>query len=492
MNSLLAIFEWSTLLEYWPHMLGGALATGLSLGSSAHAVLNKRDTRAAIAWVGVIWLAPVLGSLLYGWLGINRIRRRARHLRRDQLTSVRALAGKPSGEPSIETILGPQSAHLHELVRMAGALTKRPLLEGNKVEPLVGADEAYPAMLSAIGEAQQSVTLASYIFNNDPTGQQFVAALAAAVKRGVDVRVLIDDIGARYTWPSILRSLRRAGVPVALFLPALVPVWSAYSNLRSHRKILVVDGRTGFTGGMNIRQSAEGNGNGKHLLEDIHFRFQGPVVAHLQQVFADDWEFTTGEPLTGASWFPPLEPQGPVAARGISDGPDEDFDKLRLMLLGAIACAQSSIRIVTPYFLPDSSLITSLDVAVMRGVQVDILLPEQNNLSLVQWASTALLWQLLSYDCRVWLTPPPFDHTKLMLVDDAWALVGSGNWDPRSLRLNFEFNVECYDRALTGRLSEIVQEKIARSRRVTLAEVDGRPLPIKLRDGIARLFSPYL
>ena len=150
------------------------------------------------------------------------------------------------------------------------------------------------------------------------------------------------------------------------------------------------------------------------------------------------------------------------------------------------------MQIITPYFLPDSALITSLNVAAMRGVAVDILLPQENNLRFVQWASTAQLWQLLEYDCRIWLTPPPFEHTKLMVVDKAWTFLGSGNWDPRSLRLNFEFNVECYDADLAGRMGRLVDEKLARSHRLTLADVDGRSLPIKLRDGVARLLSPYL
>jgi cardiolipin synthase len=375
---------------------------------------------------------------------------------------------------------------------MGGALTKRPLLCGNRIDPLVGSNEAYPAMLEAIESAQFSISLGTYIFNNDDTGRKFVAALGAAVERGVEVRVLIDAIGLRYTWPSILAPLKKAGVPVARFLPALVPIWFPYSNLRNHRKILVVDGRTGFTGGMNIRQSTATDSQGEPSIQDLHFRLTGPVVRHLQQVFADDWEFTTRKSLDGDTWFPALEPQGPILARGISDGPDEDLDKLRLTLLGAIACAQSSVQIVTPYFLPDSALITSLNVASMRGVQVDILLPAVNNLTAVQWASTALWWQLLEYGCRIWLTPPPFEHTKLMLVDRHWSLVGSGNWDPRSLRLNFEFNVECYDQQLAARLGALVDDKLARSRSVTLADVDGRKLPIKLRDGVARLFSPYL
>jgi cardiolipin synthase A/B len=213
----------------------------------------------------------------------------------------------------------------------------------------------------------------------------------------------------------------------------------------------------------------------------------------LQTVFAADWEFSTGEALEGEPWFAAAPPaDGPALARGIPGGPDDDLDKLRLALHGALACARSSVLIVTPYFLPDLSLLTALNVAAMRGVAVDIVLPAVNNMNLVKWASTALLWQVLQRGCRVWLSPPPFDHTKLMLVDDAWTLLGSANWDPRSLRLNFELDVECYDCELAATLVARTRAKIAASRRLRLEDVDGRSLPVKLRDGVARLFSPYL
>ncbi len=234
-------------------------------------------------------------------------------------------------------------------------------------------------------------------------------------------------------------------MPLALFLPRWLPRVTPYANLRNHRKILVVDGRCGFTGGMNIREGHYPEVRPRHPIQDLHFRVEGPVVAHLQEAFAEDWVFCSGELLQGERWFPPLEPAGVSPVRGIADGPDEDFEKLRLTLLGALACARSSVLIVTPYFLPDAGLITALNVTALRGVAVDIVLPERNNLRLVQWASTALLWQVLEQGCWVWLSPPPFDHSKLMVVDGTWALVGSANWDPRSLRLNFEFNLECYD-----------------------------------------------
>jgi cardiolipin synthase len=378
------------------------------------------------------------------------------------------------------------------LADFVGRVTGSPLLDGNAITPLTSGDEAYRQMLAAIDSAEKTVSLATYIFDNDTAGDMFVEALQRAVSRGVEVRVLIDDVGTRYTWPSIKGKLRDASIPFDTFLPTLIPWKLHYSNLRSHRKILVADGQLGFTGGMNIRQGTMESNCGRHPLCDLHFRVEGPVVAHLQETFVLDWEFCRREILDGPAWFPPLENRGNVLARGIGDGPDLDFDKIRLTIHCAIDCAQRSIHIVTPYFLPDQTLILALNVAAMRGVDVNIYIPQENNLLLVQWACTAQLWQVLQRGCKVWLTPPPFDHSKIMLVDDVWCMVGSANWDARSLRLNFEFNVECYDRELASTLREFVDRKRSGSRPITLAEVDGRPLPIRLRDGIARLATPYL
>jgi cardiolipin synthase A/B len=281
-------------------------------------------------------------------------------------------------------------------------------------------------------------------------------------------------------------------VRVARFGPTLAPWLMRHANLRSHRKILVVDGKVGFTGGMNIREGHALQTPSRHPIADLHFRFQGPVVAYLQETFAEDWAFRTRERLVGEDWFPRLTAEGPVIARGIRAGPDAELDKLRWAMMGALACAKERVRIVTPYFLPEAGLVNALNVAALRGVDVQILLPEENNLPYVKWASQAMLWQVLERGCRVLFAPPPFDHTKLMVVDGVWTLLGSANWDPRSLRLNFEFNVECWDRELAAKAEALVDEKAKRSRLVTLAEMDARSLPVKLRDAAARLFSPYL
>jgi cardiolipin synthase len=471
--------------RYWQYF-AAVLALVLAVLGSAHAVIYKRDPRSALLWAGLIWMLPLAGAVLYFTLGVNRIRRRAVLLRGGRESFI-----VPS--PPVHERSGAQpEPHLAPFTRAMNKVLSRPLLSGNRITPLVDGDEAYPAMLEAIQAAQQSITLCTYIFDRDEAGLAFAKALGDARRRGMEVRVLIDATGTRYSWPPILGVLRREGVCYARFLPAF-PLWRLVTmNLRNHRKILVVDGRIGFTGGLNLRIGHWRNRQPSHPVQDLHFRVEGPVVAQLQEVFADDWQFTTGEALRGERWFPSLASEGPVVARGIADGPDEDFEKLRWCLLSALSASRHSVRVATPYFLPEPALISALNVAALRGVSVELLLPEHNNLPLLHWASRAHWWQVLERGCRLWLSPLPFDHSKILTVDDCWCLVGSANWDPRSLRLNFEFNIECYDRALVQHLNAIFDAKRERARSVTLDEVDRRNIPARLRDGVARLLTPYL
>ncbi|MDE3054613.1 MAG: cardiolipin synthase [Gemmatimonadota bacterium] len=464
----------------------------LAAGATTHIVLTKDDVRAATGWVGLVWLTPVLGSALYVFLGVNRIRRRAGQLRRD-----RAMAGlSPTGshalpQRGVEPALVPEG--LRAMAALGGRVTGAPLTGGNDVEPLVDGDAAYPAMLAAIAGARRTVALATYIFDRGTVADRFVAALAAAVQRGVEVRVLIDGVGARYSRPPIVRALRQHGITVHEFLRSAFPFSHPYFNLRNHRKLMVVDGAVGFCGGLNIRDGCLLSLDPASPTQDVHFRFRGPVVRQMTSAFAFDWQFSSGEALAEDLWQPPPQPDaGSVLARGIPDGPDEDFEALLFTLLGAIAQARSRIRIVTPYFLPDKQLVDALKVAALRGVDVEILLPSRGNLRTVQWAQTAQLGHVLRGGCKVCLTPPPFDHSKLFTVDGQWALVGSANWDPRSLRLNFEYCVECYDSAFAARVDALIDAKRQRARPWTLGDQRRRALPLKLRDGLVWLAQPYL
>ncbi|HJO35435.1 MAG: phospholipase D-like domain-containing protein [Pseudomonadota bacterium] len=465
-------------LHFW-YSLAALFATGLALVLSAHAVIVKREPRAAVLWLVVIWLLPFGGSVIYLLLGINRIQRRAGTLGRPPLQT-------PTGSAAS---LPAQTAHA-QLASLTGRITAQPLLAGNAVRVLVNGEAAYPAMLAAIDAAEHSIALATYIFGNDRVGRRFADALAAAQARGVAVRVLIDNAGERYSWPSMVGVLRRRGLQVARFLPRF-PAGLLTINLRNHRKLLLCDGRIAFTGGMNIRVHHLQDSR-RRATRDLHFELQGPVVAQLQAIFAQDWAFSAGEMLQGPGWFPPLTPSGQIHARAVADGPDEDLEKLMWTLHGALHSARESVRIMTPYFLPDRALVAALDTAALRGVAVEIVLPARNNLPYVHWAMLGQLWQVLHHGCRVYFTPGPFDHSKLMVVDRAWAFIGSANWDPRSLRLNFECNVECYDAALAGELHALIGSRIASGRRYRLSDSAARSLPVKLRDGLARLFMPYL
>ncbi|HTL58932.1 MAG TPA: phospholipase D-like domain-containing protein [Candidatus Limnocylindrales bacterium] len=484
---------WDLAHHAW-HIIFAGVALLLAVVAAGHAVLYKRDSRAAIAWVGFIWLAPIVGALVYFVFGVNRLRRHAAVLR-GALERYQSPAAQIACLPEeLHHHLPGHTGHLMMLARVVGGVVDRPLLTGNLVEPLINGDEAYPAMLEAIAGARRSISFLTYIFDRDEVGLEFARVLGEAKKRGVEVRVLIDAAGTRYSWPSILPALKHRDVRCARFLPllglGLVRLLSM--NLRTHRKIVVVDGEIGFTGGINIRVGHCLRRQPRSPVQDMHFRVKGPIVAQLQEAFADDWMFTTGEALRGELWFPEPHKSGPVLSRAVIDGPDEDFEKLRWTLLGALAIARYSVQIVTPYFLPDPAVVSALNLAAMRGVKVDILLPSRSNLPFVQWASRAMWWQVLEHGCRIWLTPPPFDHSKLMLVDGCWVLLGSANWDARSLRLNFELNVECYDVELARKLERILETKRVGGELVTLADVDGRSVPARLRDGLARLLTPYL
>jgi cardiolipin synthase A/B len=478
--------------EAWWRPIATGLAISCALLASGHVVLRKRDVRSAIGWVGLIWLVPWLGAALYLLLGINRIKRRAIYLRGDQQPHLWGLASSDQSQNVENERISATCLHLADLSVAIGNVTGRRLLAGNDFEPLIDGDAAYPAMLEAIEKAERSITMATYIFETKGVGARFVDALGRAHERGVQVRVLIDDIGVRYAAPRAHRVLRKRGVRAALFMPARSILRAPYFNLRNHRKILVIDGTIGFTGGMNIREGHMLSSGSKNPTHDLHFKVEGPVVAHLQEVFASDWEFTTKEALDGELWFPKLASKGSTLARGIADGPDEDLDRFTWTLQAALACAHRSVTIMTPYFLPDTIFHIALSTAALRGVEVNVVLPEQNNLRLVQWAMWRQFEEVLGHGVRVWLTPPPFDHTKLMLVDSEWVLLGSANWDTRSLRLNFELDVECYDRDLCAVLTAHVSARMSVARELSLRELRERSLVKRVRDGWARLLMPYL
>jgi cardiolipin synthase A/B len=445
--------------------------------AAVHALLTKPDPRSALGWIVTCWLIPFAGTILYLLFGVNRVRTRARQLR----------AGLTSFGSRVEA--SPPDDFAAQLIRIGDAVTQRPRLPGNQVVSLENGENAFPLMLEAIRAARHSVWLSTYIFETDEVGREFIAALAAAAARGAQVHVLVDGIGEWYSWPHAVRLLRRAGVRAARFLPPrlAMPVFSL--NLRNHRKLLIVDGEIGFVGGMNIGGREVGKAHHRRMA-DLHFRVRGPVVTQLAECFAADWQFAAGETLAP----PPVAKAdaGGCVCRVITEGPDEDADKLLFVILGAIAVAHRQVLIMTPYFIPPPELTAALQTAALRGVEVCLVLPARSNLRYVDWATQRWLPPLLERGIEIYLQPPPFSHTKLVVVDGSYAQIGSANIDPRSLRLNFEVAVEVYDSAVCVELAKYVLSARDHAARMPAGSLSKKNFAGRLRDSLFWLLSPYL
>lgn len=478
----LTFFTWALFL----------LAHTLSWAAIAHALLHKRDPRAALGWTVAALFLPGIGAIVYFIFGIGRAESRAAYLMRH--------AGPP---PETSPLHGGLTAHappgdlpadalplaLRHRAQPGRMLTGRRLVEGNSITPLYNGEQAYPAMLEAIRTAKHHVFMTTYIFKGGSVSGEFIQALGEAVARNVDVRLIIDGLGGTlYSWQRPWAVLRQHGVKVAQFLPPSLTPFNVSINLRNHRKVLVCDG-LGFTGGMNISDE-NWVASPKYCIQDIHFACQGPIVAQLHEAFLRDWGFVTGH-------YEPSSPMhsvdcGSALCRMVLDGPGSGKDPLHDLYCSALASAQHSVCIMTPYFLPTHEMISSLKTAALRGASVRIIMPAKNNLCYVQWASWHLLPTLLEAGVECYTQPAPFAHTKLLLVDDDYVQIGSANLDPRSLRLNFELNIETFDSTLVNQLTTHFEAVRTISHRITLEQLLSWPLLIKLRNAGCWIFSPYL
>lgn len=484
-----------TISTYWPHVLI-VLSVVLGTPAAVHAAMTKEEVRAAIGWVGVILLSPIIGAVIYYAVGINRIRRKT-------LTQLRAgnIARKGHHHPvrhdvADVTVYGRYGGPLSAMKHLGDNVGRFPLTSGNRIEVLETGDIAYAAMLEAIDGASRSILMETYIFDRDAMGRRFADALSAAARRGVEVHVLIDAVGARYSTPSIVQTLRRGGVSARVFNGNIVMgLRLPYANLRTHRKILVVDGATAFTGGLNIRAAFTSEFSGKDVARDTHFRVTGPIVGDIFHVAYEDWRFSGGAILDGDAWQlepPAAEPNAPLLARAIPSGPDRNLEANQRMLMGAISIAKHHIRIMSPYFLPERDLISALATAARRGVHIDIVVPGTNNLKLVDLAMTAQFDQLLKAGCKIWRAGGTFNHSKLTVIDGVWSYIGSSNLDPRSLRLNFEIDIEVFDTFFAVEIEARIGAALKTAKPVELQALRARPFSRRLIERIAWLGSPYL
>ena len=451
---------------------------------TVHILLFKEDTKSAIGWIGLVWLAPIVGTVVYVLLGINRIHRKALSLSRSKLNVKKS-------DISAQPFTASLSPSALQFLKLGYQVHPQPFTQGNTARAFENGDEAYPEMCRLIQNAQKEVLLQSYIFNNDTAGQEFVRALEQASANGARIKVLVDGVGLNYSSPTIAEPLKKIkNLEFAVFLPSKKPVNLPFVNLRNHRKILVVDGQHAVFGGMNI---AEGNllhTHPKEPIQDVTFQITGPVVAQMVRVFEEDWRFATRKRFT--AYLPETATSSPLgAARIIPDGPDSNYGKIAFMFTGALACAQQSVQIATPYFLPEEDILRALEVAAMRGVEIEILLPQKSNIFGMDRAMRANFARLLKRNIKIYRTQPPFDHSKILLVDREWAFIGSANWDVRSLKLNFECNMECVDKELASQLNTILARKKQNARPQSAAAFAHQPWHQKLLDNTFKLLTPY-
>jgi cardiolipin synthase len=359
------------------------------------------------------------------------------------------------------------------------------MFEQNAVQTLVNGDEIFPAMLQAIGAARSSVDMETYIYWSGSVGYQFATALAAKAREGIEVRVLVDWLGSLPFDENLIHIMTGAGVRFQRYRPVYWYTLDRVNN-RTHRKLLIVDGRVAFTGGVGIADNWLGNARNPNEWRDTHYRIEGPSVGAFQAAFAENWLETAGETLQGEKFYPPPEPAGALSAQLILSSQPNGSENMELMMLAAIAAAKDHLRIGMAYFVPDEIGLQQILDARKRGVAVDVIVPNSlTDVPIVRKGSRHFWGELLEAGVRIYEFQPTMYHPKLLIVDDVWASFGSTNLDERSLRLNDEASLNVYGKDFAHTQIDLFNEDLKRSRQISLAEWQARPLTEKVTDWLA-------
>ncbi len=484
---------------------GAAIHVLLFTAVVLHVLRHRRRADSTLLWLFITWSLPLVGALLYAMFGVDRVpkerwhRSVQRHIRlegaRQALTDDvlpeaywRSVGGAP---------VTPKEEWERELDRPLAALSETfPLLDGNRIVPLLTGDDAFPKMLGAIRSAQHHIHLQSFIIGNDDVGMEFLEAVAERARAGVRVRVLYDRFGSSHAlWGGLFRNYHHVpNLSIAGWTQSNVFRKQMHLNLRNHRKVLVVDGEVGFMGGVNLNGYSRSQ-KGIPAIQDYHFQLNGPIVQELQYSFLRDWHVMTEEDpvqLLSAQHFRRLAPEGVALARLVNSGPSSDLRVAVDVFFNAVNAARKQVFIITPYFLPSEDLLRALRLAALRGVRVYLVVPEKSNHWYTTWAGRAMYEDLLESGVRIFERAPPFIHAKAMTVDDRMAIVGSSNWDIRSLYSNYETSMAVYDTQFVMHLKLMMSEDLHASREVNLAAFKNRPVLHRYLENACGLLSPLL
>jgi cardiolipin synthase len=478
---------WDTIVFYWREITAfAAIIDAILIAITIPWALRiKKEPTSALAWCLLVLFVPLFGAILFVLLGYQSVdrplQRKKRHRR-----AYRGARAEPQSAYDADL-----DATWEGMGRLADRLDAYPLTAGNKVTLYHEGATFFEALFAAVLAAKKHIHIEIYIFEYDAMGRMFLDALTAKAKEGVSVRLVYDAVGTRGLWWWRLSEFKKAGGKAVAFLPVSIFRRRFRVNLRNHRKIIVIDGRIAYTGGMNIGNEYVSKGKLGHW-RDTMIAVEGPAVASLQATFAEDWHFASGELLQEAELYPELIAAGDERVQVIQSGPDLDLKSIREVYFGAIFKARKSLWITTPYYIPDAGLRDALCLAGRSGIDVKLLLPLNADHTTVHYASRYYLPDLLEAGVEVYLYKKGFIHSKVWIADGQWASVGTANLDLRSLRLNFEVNCLIYSEPSITNLEDAFRRDLKDSIRLDAKSFAKRPWSQKLAENICRLFSPIL
>lgn len=483
---------WTTLATYWREITTWAFVIdGLMIVGTIPWVLRiKKDATAALAWCLLILLVPVFGAILFVILGYQSVHkplaRKKTHRR-----LFRHISRNPNSSRLVQRPENSASTTWEDMDRLAGRLDAYPLTRGNAVTLFNEGTPFFDDLFAKVAAAQHHIHIEIYIFEYDTIGRKLLHALAEKARQGVQVRLLYDAVGTRGLWWWRLRELRKAGGKAEDFLPVSILRRRFRVNLRNHRKIIVIDGRIAYTGGMNIGDEYAGRGRLGEW-RDTMLRLEGPAVQSLQDTFAEDWSFAAGESIRGEQFENPATSAGDVDVQVIESGPDQDLKSIREIYFAAVLKARQKLWITSPYYIPDAGLRDAMGLAGRTGIEVKLIVPLHADHFTVHYATQYYLPELLAAGVQVYAYTKGFIHAKVVIADGQWASVGTANFDNRSLALNFEINCLIYSQSKIAELESAFERDLSHSIRLDAATFARRPLSSKLAENVCRLFSPVL
>lgn len=453
---------------------------------------ERRDPVRALSWIAVIVLLPFAGMVLFVFFGQDYRKQKIFNRKEiKDLIQFEQLSYKQLRE--IDTFSNPEVAANREIITLLLNNNKSLLTTNNRLEVLNDGSETFASLIDALRKAESFIHLEYYIFENDELGGRIADILKEKARSGVEVRFIYDDVGSWNLKRSFIRSLRDAGVQVHCFMPVVFPWLTSKINYRNHRKIVVIDGKVGYTGGLNIADRyLRGTKHGPW--RDTHLKIEGTAVNMLQLTFLADWYFATGIQLKDKDKYLMVSDDsvGDTAVQIATSGPDSDWATIMQAYFAAITKATDHIYISTPYFMPGESLLTALKVAALSGIDVRIMLPSRSDSKIVYWASRSYITELLEAKIKVYLYNKGFNHSKIITIDNRFSSIGTANMDNRSFEDNFEVTAMIYDRDVTDRLESRFLADLNGCTRLTYRRWATRSRTDMFKESVARLFSPLL